>query len=175
MRAIFDSAALVPDRAPGWSTRAARRAREFYRTLATSAWFGRGLIAFFVAQFLARLVRVIALFVPLPTLGERLLSIPLINPERVQGAEMNATQWLLLGSNVLAAVFIALGVVAVMRGRLRQAMQHFQRSVLVTIVLTQVFVFYRVEWFGLVEFTFYLLVFFTLRFMIERETADEES
>jgi len=170
LRDILADADLVAARSPGRLARAAREARTRYRHLASSRWFGRGLIAFFVAIFAARLLRVVALFVPLPQVGERLLRVPLVGRTTVVGTELKPLQWLLIGSNLLADVLVALGVVAVLRGRLLQALRRFQRSILVTLFLTQVFVFYQVEWLGLVEFVFLLLVFFALRFLIERET-----
>ncbi|MBD3219609.1 hypothetical protein GF314_00080 [bacterium] len=175
LRAVFAEATLVDVGRPGWSTRAVTRWRDRYRRLSTSVWFGRALIAFFVAQFLTRLVRVVGSFVPLPAIGEQLLSVPLLTPGPAMGATMGSMATLLLISNLVAGVLVALGVIAVVRGRLLAALRRFQRSVLVTLLVTQVLVFYRVEWFGLLEFGFHLLVFFALRFMIEREAAESRA
>ena len=45
----------------------------------------------------------------------------------------------------------------------------FQRSILVSIFLTQVFMFYREQWAGLYLLAFNLLMLVALDFMIERE------
>lgn len=171
LRAVLQDATVVPAGQRGWPTRTARTLRLAYRRLVTSRWFRRGLIAFFLLQFVTRLMRVAAQFSTLPRLGDQLLQVPLVNPVPVMGHESLPLRWLLIGSNLLAGVFIVLGVVSVMRGYLLPALRRFQRAVLVTLVLSQVFVFYRVEWLGLLEFAFHLLVFFALQFMIERETA----
>ncbi len=168
LRAILDDAALAEAGPPGKLARLARRLREWARGLLGAPWFGRALIAFFLLQLLARLVRMAALFWPLPRLGERLLAVPLINPVQPTGAELTVLQWLLLGSNALAGLLVALGVVAVVRGRLLAGLRRFQRSVLVTIVLGQVFVFYRVEWLGLLELAFHLVVLVALQVLIAR-------
>jgi hypothetical protein len=175
LHAIFEHADLVAETGPSWTARNLARWHDRYRRFSTAPWFGNVLIAFFVIQLLTRLVRLAGLVVPLPTFGERLLSIRLVNPEPLVTADLNWTGWLLLGSNLLAAVCVGAGVVAVLRSQLLTALRWFQRSVLVTLLLTQIFVFYRVEWLGLVEFSFYLLVFFALRFMIEREAAKQEA
>lgn len=176
LREAFRTAELVPDAPPGPFERWLLRLREVYRRVATSVWFGRGLIAFFVAQFAAQLARIAAIFAPLPSIGERLLEIPLISPEALVAGEPSPLQWLLIGSNLLEGILIAAGIVAVVGGDLLAALRRFQRSILVALCLTQVFVFYKVEWLGLAEFAFHLLVFFALRFMIkhqeESETAD---
>ncbi len=171
LAAILGAAHLVPDRRPDPLARLSHRLVAAYRTLATSRWFERGLVAFFVLQFLARVLRLVALLAPLPRLGERLLTVPFFNPGAGAGDLLGPLQWLLLGSNVLAGVLLALGVAAVLLGRRAAGLRMFQRSVLVTIFLVQVFVFYQVEWLGLGELAFHLLVFFALGFMIRQERS----
>jgi hypothetical protein len=168
LRAILADAALVDAERPGRFAHLARGFRDRVRRLLGAPWFGRALIAFFLVQLLARLVRVVALFWPLPRLGERLLAVPLINPVQPSGEELTVLQWLLIGANALASLLVALGVVAVVRGRLLVGLRRFQRSVLVTIVLGQVFVFYRVEWLGLLELAFHLVVLAALQVLIAR-------
>jgi hypothetical protein len=172
LRAILQDAELVAVAEPGRLANMLAWWRNLYRRVSTSVWFGRGLVAFFMIQALARLARVIGIFAPLPAATDTLLTVPLVNPGPTPGSPVGVTEWMLLGANVLAGVFVALGVVSVVRRRILQALRRFQRSVLLTLLLTQVFVFYRVEWFGLVEFGFHLLVFFALRFMIERARED---
>ena len=166
--AILDDAALVAAEPPGALARLARWFRGQARRLLGAPWFGRALIVFFLLQLVARLVRLVALFWPLPRLGERLLAVPLINPVEPTGEELTILQWLLIGANALAGLLVALGVVAVVRGQLLAGLRRFQRSVLVTIVLGQVFVFYRVEWLGLLELAFHLVVFAALQVLIAR-------
>jgi len=171
LRELVAGADVVPAPAPGRLERLGRRLRDLAHGLVTARWFGRGLIVFFVAQFVAQLLRLAALFVPLPRVGERLLAVPLINPAPVVGDELTVVQGLLIGSHAVAGVLVALGVIAVLRGRLLAALRRFQRSVLVTIVLTQVFVFSRVEWLGLIGLAFHLTVFFALQALLSRAQA----
>jgi hypothetical protein len=63
-----------------------------------------------------------------------------------------------------------LGIAEMRRSRLA-AFRLFERATLVSIFLTQVFMFYREQLSGLVGLAFNLLVLITLRFMIHREEA----
>ncbi|MDQ3998416.1 MAG: hypothetical protein M3303_15515, partial [Gemmatimonadota bacterium] len=67
--------------------------------------------------------------------------------------------------------FVVLGIVVIRRSR-RDGLRMFQRSILVSIFLTQVFMFYREQWSGLFLLAFNLLVLSALDFMIERETRE---
>jgi hypothetical protein len=70
----------------------------------------------------------------------------------------------------VAAAFVAAGISLIRRSRLA-AYRMFQRSVLVSILFGQVFMFYQEEWGALIGLGFNLLLFGALRFMIERELS----
>ena len=71
------------------------------------------------------------------------------------------------------ATALLLGVLAIRRSRLR-GLRMFQRSILVSIFLTQVFMFYQAQWAALVVLTFNLLVLIALEYMIEHEARGED-
>ena len=104
----------------------------------------------------------------LPVGGERWLRVPLVSPLPLDTASYTAVQWMQFGTSILSWVFIAAGAVAVFSNRL-VGLRRFQQSVLVSLLLTQVFVFYQIEWLGLLGLGFNVLVFAALRFMIEQE------
>jgi hypothetical protein len=168
LTAILDEAELVPERPQSRFARLWQSSLDTYRRLATSRWFVRGLVLFFVLRFLLDLGRVVALAPFLPTVGQRWLQVPLVSPLPVDTALYGVVEWLQLGSSLLAGVFVAAGIAVIHRDRLL-GLRRFQQSVLISFLLTQVFVFYAVQWAGLVGLVFNGLVFLALRFMIERE------
>jgi hypothetical protein len=86
----------------------------------------------------------------------------------------SVAEWLQLGSSLVSAGFVGLGIIAIRSSR-REGLRMFQRSILVSIFLTQVFMFYREQWAGLFLLAFNLFVLSALNFMIERETREEDS
>ncbi|MBE3067495.1 MAG: hypothetical protein IMZ73_08740, partial [Chloroflexi bacterium] len=76
--------------------------------------------------------------------------------------------WAILGSNVIAATFIAWGILLLRRDHLR-AFIMFERSVLVSIFVGQLFLFYKDELGALSGLVFDLLLYLALRFIVDRE------
>ena len=73
-----------------------------------------------------------------------------------------------LTSSLLAAGLALWGLMLFIKSRL-SAFKMFERSVMVSLFLTQVFVFFQAQFWGLAGLIIYLLVYVALRFMIERE------
>ncbi len=168
LRGALLNADLVQRERPGWMQRQSARLVDAYRQLAGHPWFGWGLGAFFSLQLLARVLRLmVALHMPAPQPGY-LLSIPIISPLPADVDRFAIADWLQLGSGLLAGVFVAMGLRHVFRDRLR-ALRSFQRATVTTLCVTQAFVFYRVEWFGLGELAVNLMILAGLRFAIARE------
>jgi len=174
LRGILDDATLVPEAPPGRWAQLGQRLVSGYQRITGTFWFGRALIAFFVVQLLLKLGRLLALTHLLPPAHERWLTVPIASSLPTDAGHFDLVHWLQLAFSLLSGVFVAWGVVLVFRDRLR-ALSMFQRSILVALFLTQVFVFYRVEWLGLGELLFNLLVLWALRFMIVRERATRTS
>ncbi len=143
-----------------------------YRRLASRRMFATTITTFFVAQLFVKLLQA-ALFVGVDQLSPDVIArIPFFQPELVDAR--TRAEWGQLASSLLSGVFVALGVLAIRRDRLG-AFRMFQRSILVSIFLTQVFMFYQHQWGALATLAFNLLVFLALRFMIERERANRET
>jgi hypothetical protein len=158
--------AVAPTPAPGRVARVRRALVARYRELTHHPAFANALITFFVAQLVLKLAH---------------LGVLILDPEPYHSVATNlwlmgrqieaysVAEWLQLGSSLVSAGFVAVGIVAIRRSR-RNGLRMFQRSILVSIFVTQVFMFYREQWAGLVLLTFNLLVLSALDFMIERET-----
>jgi hypothetical protein len=169
LRDLLRGTAVTPTPAPGRVARARRVFVARYRELTHHPAFANALIAFFVAQLVVKLVHLGILILdpePYTTVATRL---------SLMGRQIEAysiAEWLQLGSSLISAGFVALGIIAIRRSR-REGLRMFQRSILVSIFLTQVFMFYREQWAGLFLLAFNLLVLSALAFMIERETREE--
>jgi urease gamma subunit len=170
LRTLLARSELRPASAPGLMTRSRRTLVARYRDLARHPAFAKVLIAFFVAQLALKLTHVgivVSNVEPLSIVASRLA---LMNRE-IEGYSI--AEWVQLGSSLVSAGFVMLGVVAIRRSRLR-SLRMFHRAILVSIFLTQVFMFYHAQWAGLIVLAFNLLVLLALDFMIEHEVEDDD-
>lgn len=155
---------LVPRREPGAVGRLHHALVVAYRRLATHPRFVQAVIVFFAAQLLVKLAHVLLL-----AAGARDTSFDL-GLFRL-GADRYATaDWLQLASSLLSAAFVLRGVVAIRRSRVH-GLRWFQRSIMASVFLTQVFMFYQAQWGALVVLAFNLAVLGALNFAVEQESA----
>ncbi|MDA2921567.1 hypothetical protein MYX76_19085, partial [Desulfobacterota bacterium AH_259_B03_O07] len=75
---------------------------------------------------------------------------------------------------LLSGVFVFIGIYYIKRSRLL-AYKMFERSILVSIFLTQVFMFYKEQFAALTGLAANILILVALRFMIEREESENIS
>jgi hypothetical protein len=168
LRAALVDATLVDDRPAERLPGLVRHVVGAYRRVAASRWFGWALVAFFALQLAAaglRLVLILPWFAPRTIF---LANVPLVTPLPPDPDQFAVADWLQLGSGLVAGVFVARGMVAVFRDRL-YALRLFLRATVVTLCLTQAFLFYRVEWMGLGALAINLMVLAGLRFAIDHE------
>jgi len=156
-----------PER-PGLPARWAAWLSARYRDLAVSPEFGRVLIIFFSIQLLLKLARVVTVVGLIPDMARTWQHLSFLGEGRGPEATAGLILGLQIGSILISALFVAIGIALIFRDRLR-ALRMFQRSILIALLLTQGFVFYRIEWLGLGELVLNLFIFFALRFMIDRE------
>lgn len=162
---------LQPAPAPWAGLRARQALRDFYYYLAHRSWFRGGVILFFIAQMLVKTSLVLSLIffrdVRWGTWDARVVG-------RVveRAGNLSFIDWAEICSTALAGAFVLWGIWRMRRSWLA-AFRAFERSVLVSILLTQVFVFYHEEFYALAGLIFNLLVLVTLRFIIGRERAAE--
>jgi hypothetical protein len=165
--AVLHDAALAPVRPPGLVDRLRAAAAAGYRRLATHPAFGRALVAFFVAQLALKLVTVAVLAVrsdSARTLAARLALLSW------SGDTLALAEWLQIASSLASALLVAVGVALLGRSRER-ALRMFHRSILVSIFLTQVFMFYREQWAALLVLAFNVAVLVALNFVREHEAG----
>jgi len=161
----------ISERSPGPFYRIRGTLFDTYRRIALSPRFSKALVVFFGGQLLLKFVQVLVLVSRPDTAGLSATTFSLVGV----GADAYTTaEWLQLASSLLAAGFTAVGIWWVPRSR-RHAYRWFERSILVSIFLTQVFMFYREQWSGLVALAFNLVVLGALHFMSERERSGKTS
>jgi len=145
---------------------------EHYRRIATSRWFHLGVVIFFLVQLLTSMAYVIVL-VFFSGLGwDQVLNIEIFDRIAARLQNLSFIDWAELISTLLSAVFSFLGIIFLARNR-RLALKMFERSILISIFLTQVFIFYREEFAALLGLAYNLLILAAIRFMLEKENPAE--
>ena len=71
-------------------------------------------------------------------------------------------------SSLASGIFVFIGIYYLRKSRLK-AYQMFERSILISIFLTQVFIFYKEQFAALIGLSINILFFVVIKFMIERE------
>jgi hypothetical protein len=139
-----------------------------YRRLTRRPLFWRALVLFFAIQIAVKLVHV-GILVWYPEAGASLAARLAFMSRRIDDYAL--PEWLQLGSSLLSAGFVAGGILALRRSR-QSALRLFQRSILISVFVTQVFMFYRSQWEALVVLGFNLLVLLGLGYMRSHEETE---
>jgi hypothetical protein len=161
----------APSRPAGRLELAAAELLRQYRRLTRRAAFWQALVLFFAAQVVVKLLHV-AILVLYPEAGSSLPARLAFMSRRIDDYAL--PEWLQLGSSLLSAAFVGAGIVALRRSR-QAALRLFQRSILLSVFVTQVFMFYRSQWEALLVLGFNLLVLVALGYMRSHEEQDERS
>ncbi|MFC1905952.1 hypothetical protein ACFLWJ_00520 [Chloroflexota bacterium] len=151
----------------GLYVRIRTRLATFYKNIATTNWFKWVIIAFFSAQVLFNLFYVFVLLA-LKMLNWDVLNIGLIRSIAGGLEKITFSDYAYLTSSLFAAGLALWGLMLLVKSRL-SAFKMFERSVMVSLFLTQVFVFFQAQFWGLAGLIVYLLVYAALRFIIDRE------
>jgi hypothetical protein len=165
LRDALHRAEVVPTPSPHPLVRLRAGAVRHYRRLAAHPRFHRTMVVFFALQLVFKVADAVLLWV-----GVRWkITVPLAFPlTHDSGQGLSLAAWAELASSLLSGCLILAGLLLLRRSRPR-ALGMFRGSVLVSIFLTQVFMFYRHQWTALVVLAFYLLVLAALNFVIEHE------
>lgn len=165
VRAFVEDVDLVDGGSPPALARLSRWTIARYRSVARSPWFVRGTIAFFVLQ-----------------LGVKLAFAGRLATRAWQGVESpfsvlpdSIAAWGLAISSTLSALFVAAGIRALLANSRARALHRFQASILVTLLVGQVFQFHLEQWSALTGLGLQLVLFVALRYAIdhERDVAED--
>lgn len=126
-----------------------------YRRFTARSWFRAAIVSLFLTQLALSAVQLVR-------------NVFLVDLS-IHLSRMSPLDWGLFCANVLSAVYVVLGALALRKSRIK-AFLLFKRAVLVHIFLTQFFLFYRDQFNSLIGLLFYLLILLALRFIIEQES-----
>ncbi|MGB7294298.1 MAG: hypothetical protein WBC70_01795 [Candidatus Aminicenantales bacterium] len=142
-----------------------------YRRIAGTRWFHLGIVVFFLVQLLVSVSYVVVLVFFRGLGWAQILHIGIFDRIALRLQGLSFIDWAELASSLISAVFIFLGILFLARNRWA-ALRMFERSILISIFLTQVFIFYRQQFAALLGLAFNLLILAALRFMLEKEEAN---
>lgn len=166
LREILGRSDVVPTPSPHPLVRLRSAAIRLYRRLAESPAFFRVVVVFFVAQLAFKAGHTV--YLTLAAGGQLPMAAGFGLGGGGRGRPLTLTEWAQLASSILSGFLVLAGLLQLYSDRLR-ALRTLQGSVLVSIFLTQVFMFYQHQWLALGVLVFQLAVLAALNFMIEHE------
>jgi len=168
IKEVITKSELVPVKKPGLFLRIKERISGFYTKIAAHKYFRWSVILFFFIKLLLTVgfLTLITFFIGFGV--ERVDDVGLLDKlaDRLKNLSfVNKAEYF---SSLLSGVFVILGAYYFRRSRLI-AYQMFERSVLISILLTYVFVFYEKQFAALTGLAFNILILIALRIMIREE------
>lgn len=145
-----------------------RRLAEIYRQLAARRSFRSAVVAIFVFQLAVTVTYAVVLILVLGLGLHQLPDSRFIGHIAGRLQHLAFTDWAHLVSAFASGVFIFLGVVRI-RTAMIGAFEMFERSLLVSIFVTQFFSFYRQQFGALVGLAMNLAVLLAVRFVLDQE------
>jgi hypothetical protein len=172
LRGIVARAAAAPARTPSVGERAGRHVRGWLDALVDRSWFSTAVVMFFAVWTAASLAQVVVLVffgtadggaAEVFRLGRDITSDPLGDGERtfVQAASVAAA--------VVASGFSLIGLRRIAEGRRAAAFSMFERAVLISIFLTQVFAFVHSQFAAVFGLLLNLLLFVAVRAILAHD------
>ncbi len=165
---FLEHAATLPDSLPGWYARLKNLAQKLYEMLAGSRWFPPLVILFFIGQLALKLVYAFVLVFFVGLGWDEILTVRVVGSVARQMSNLSFVDAVEIACSLLSGLFVLAGVLLMRRSRLR-ALRMFERSVLVTIFLQQVFAFYVEQFSALLGLLLNIGIYIALRLVIEQE------
>jgi hypothetical protein len=150
--AILDGIGTAPAHAPGTIARIKNRLQSLYRGIMRRRWFTTLVVSVFVVTGLVAFVQALVVIA-----GRR-------------RSELSFAGWGELASDLAVGAFVVLGMLRIRRSRL-SAYRMFARAVLVSILLAQMFSFYRIQFWAIAGLAAAVLFWGVLQYMIAEEEA----
>lgn len=154
---------------PVWR-RARSRVSDTYRRMAAARGFDAAVIAFFVGQLLLKLAYGAMLIFVVGLGWRQVLDIRFVGRVAERMVELSPLEVAQLAASGLAGWFVLMGVVRIGVSRVA-AYRMFERAIVTSILLVQVFSFYSDQFAALVELVFNLTILALVRAAITAEEA----
>ena len=142
---------------------------SFYQNVTRRPAFNYLIILLFLFRFFTQFLYILILIFFWGMGWEKILSAQLVQELSDALTQLSFIDVAELTSVLVSGIFTLLGIWFLPKSRIK-AYQMFEKSILISIFFTQVFVFYREEFGALVGLTINLIIFSGLQFMIRRET-----
>jgi hypothetical protein len=162
--------ALSPAPRPFLSTRIKGSLENLYQTIARFQAFQYAIVAFFALDTMIKVAYVFTLVFFIGLRWNDIADIRLLGRFAERLANLSFIGWAQLAPSVLSGILTPLGLLRIRRSRVF-ALRMFERSILVSIFMTQVFIFYQEQLSALFGLSFNILVLVALRFMIDQEAS----
>lgn len=173
VRLLVSSSSLVPD-SQGLYSRLKISLKNFYSKIVSYKYFRSAVIIFFVGQLLFTLIYIL-IYTFFVGLGwESIMNIRILDSVAEKSMNLSFIDKAQIFSSLLSGVFVFVGVYYLRKSRLI-SYQMFERSVLVSILLTYVFIFYKEQFAALAGLSVNILIFIALRLMIQGEQVKTDS
>lgn len=167
---ILDSAAPATGRREYLLDKVKRVIAGVYRRAARRWWFPVGVILFFLAQLGLRLFYAFILVFIVGLGWNEILDVGVVQRIVDRLRNLSFVDWIEIGSSLASGALVLWGVVRIRRSRVL-AFEWFARSLLVTILVTQPFAFYKEQFSALFGLLLNVALLVALRFGIEQERA----
>ena len=160
----------VPVEKPGFWTRLKTVTGHLYQRIARTRWFHRGIILFFLGQLVIKLSYAIVLVFFIGLRWQGILNVNILRNIAYWIQTLSFSSGAQLASSLLSGVFVFWGILRIRKSRLT-AFRMFERSILISIFLTQIFTFYHEQFGALIGLSFNIMVLLALKYMIEQEKS----
>ena len=142
--------------------------REAYRKLASAPGFDAAVIAFFVGQLLLKLAYGAMLIFVVGLGWRQVVDVRFVGRVAERMLELSGLEVAQLAASGLAGWFVLMGVLRIRSSRVA-AFRMFERAIVTSILLVQVFSFYNEQFAALLELVFNLSILALLRIAIRVE------
>lgn len=167
---LLHEAETVPPGRPDFWTRGKQTGNAIYARMVDLPGFNSIIIAFFCFQMLVKFSELFVLIFLRGFKFENLSRIRVLQGISLSMNHFSYIEWAELSSSFISAFFVFWGFWELQRSRFL-AYKMFERSILITIFITQVLVFYQNQFGALLGLFFNMLILFLLRYMIGKERA----
>lgn len=167
-RSFLEAYKAEPDPRPRLSVRAVRRMHGLYRKMIENRWFNKAVTAVFIVFAIEYVVQIISiiLFTGASLVG--LDASKIIDIAFNQSQNLSFVSWATIVSSLVTGAFIIVGVHSLKRSRL-EAYQMFDRGLLVSIFITQVFILAESQLAAIIGLGINFLLLASVRYMISEE------
>ena len=172
LRAALARAEPMPWGGPSAWRRLRNHLRGLYRRLASAPGFDAAVIAFFVGQLLLKLAYGAILIFVVGLGWRQILDVRFVGRVAERMVELSGLEVAQLAASGLAGWFVLLGVLRI-RGSRVAAYRMFERAIVTSILLVQVFSFYSQQFAALLELVFNLSILALIRAALRVEEERE--